>query len=131
MQQEGAAVILGALAGIGDDEEIRLQLDDVLHRDKAAEGDAKLAGGADETSLSEDRAHKTVLAGDPAAARQRQHAEMLPRRRLLRAGDGRIQPRDLGGGALGMTGEIAHLADLLTHVSERPRDREFDEVLAI
>ena len=54
---------------------------------------------------------------------------MFSGRRLFGTRNRRIQPGDLGRSALGMAGEIAHLANLLTHVGERTGDREFDKVL--
>ena len=67
MQQKSAAVVLGAVAGVRHDKEIRLQLHDLLQRGKAAEIDAEFAGGICQARLLEDRADKTVTARHPAA----------------------------------------------------------------
>ena len=131
MQQKGAAVVLGAVAGVRHDKEIRLQLHDLLQRGKAAEIDAEFAGGICQARLLEDRADKTVAAGHPAAPRQWQHAKMPGACELARLRNRGIEPRDFRSRPLGMTGDVAHLADLLAHLAECARHRQFDEIDAV
>ena len=53
MQQEGAAVILGSVAGVRHHNEIRLQIHDPLQRGESAKGDAKLARRVEQTGLGQ------------------------------------------------------------------------------
>ena len=103
MQQERAAVIFGAVAGLRHQDKIRLQADDRFQRSKSAKGDAEFAGRIEQAGFGQERTDQTVAAGDPAAARQRQHAIMLVGCGLTRAGDRGIEPGDFGARTIRMS----------------------------
>ena len=128
MQQEGAAVILGAVAGVRHHDEIRLQIHDRLQRGEPAEGDAKFTGCVEQSGLGQQRTQQALAAGHPAAPRQRQHPVALVRDRLARARDRGIEPGDFRRRAIRMLHDRAHLADLVLDLVERARNAELGEV---
>ena len=122
------AVVFGAVACIRDDDEIRLQLHDRLQRGVAAEGNAEVAGRVEKSGLGQQRTQQAVAAGHPAAPRQRQYLVAMLRHGLSRARDRVVEPRDLGARTVGMTDEIAHLANLRLDLIEIARHGEFGEM---
>ncbi len=128
MQQKGAAVILGAVAGFRHQDEIRLQVHDRLQRGIAAEGDAEIAGRVEQPGLRQQRTDQAVAAGDPAAPRQRQHGIMFVRHGPARPRNRGVERCDFRRRAIGMSGDFAHLADLGFRFIEVARHGEFGEM---